>query len=95
MHPVAKLLLLAAVVFVVFWLVTRFRDRVLPEGRRRPQTGPPVPVHDLPQQVRQSIDHAIAADRTTQAIKMYRDSTGASLEQASEAIDRRARGRGR
>ena len=43
MHPFTKLLLILALIVLVFWLVTRFRDRRRPEDPM-----PPVPVSDLP-----------------------------------------------
>jgi hypothetical protein len=82
MHPFTKLLLILAAVVLVFWLVTKFRDRRVP-----PDTGAPVPVSDLPQGVRESIDHAIARGKTIQAVKLYRDATHASIGQAKQAID--------
>ena len=82
MHPFTKLLLIMALAVLVFWLVTRFRDRHVPDDAM-----PPVPVSDLPEGVRQAIDHAIAHGRTVQAVKIYRDATKASLAQAKQAVD--------
>jgi hypothetical protein len=87
MHPFTKLLLILALVVLVFWLVTRFRDRQVPDDAM-----PPVPVDDLPQAVQDSIDHALAEGRTINAIKIYRDATNASLVQAKQAIDVRSWG---
>ena len=47
MHPFTKLLLILALIVLVFWLVTRFRD--LPAAR---DPMPPVPVSDLPPRCR-------------------------------------------
>jgi hypothetical protein len=85
MHPFTKLLLILALVVLVFWLVTRFRDRQVPEDPM-----PPVPVSDLSPRVQESIDHALAEGRTINAVKIYRDATGASLAQAKQAIDVRS-----
>lgn len=85
MHPFTKLLLVLALVVLVFWLVTRFRDRQVPEDPM-----PPVPVSDLPPGVQDSIDHALAGGKTINAIKIYRDATSASLAQAKQAIDVRS-----
>lgn len=88
MHPFTKLLLILALIVLVFWLVTRFRDRQVPEDPM-----PPVPVSDLPPRVQESIDHALTEGRTIQAIKIYRDATSASLVQAKAAVDVRGRQR--
>jgi hypothetical protein len=85
MHPFTKLLLILALVVLVFWLVTRFRDRQVPEDPM-----PPVPVSDLSPRVQDSIDHAISEGRTVNAVKIYRDATGASLAQAKQAVDVRS-----
>jgi hypothetical protein len=83
MSPFGKVVLLIAVVVLVVWLVTKFRDL----GRQ--DTGRPVPVQELPQGVRESIDHQLAEGRRIRAIKIYRDATKASLPQAKQAIDAR------
>jgi hypothetical protein len=83
MSPFGKVVLLIAVVVLVVWLVTKFRDL----GRQ--DTGRPVPVQELPQRVRESIDHQLAEGRRIRAIKIYRDATKASLAQAKQAIDAR------
>jgi hypothetical protein len=85
MHPFTKLLLILVLVVLVFWLVTRFRDRQVPEDPM-----PPVPVSDLPHGVQASIDHALGEGKTVNAIKIYRDATSASLAQAKQAIDVRS-----
>jgi hypothetical protein len=82
MHPFTKLLLVLALVVLVFWLVTKFRDRQVPEDPIAP-----VPVSDLPPGVQASIDHAISEGKTINAIKIYRDATSASVTQAKQAID--------
>jgi ribosomal protein L7/L12 len=82
MHPFTKLLLVLALVVLVFWLVTKFRERQAPEG-----TMAPVPVSDLPPGVQESVDHALSNGQTINAIKIYRDATNASLTQAKQAID--------
>ncbi len=84
MTPFTKLALVVLVVLVALWLVTRFRDR-------RPQdTGRPVPVQDLPRDVRETIDHQIALGRTVNAVKVYRDATKARLVEAKHAVDARS-----
>jgi hypothetical protein len=85
MHPFTKLLLILALVVLVFWLVTKFRDRQVPEDPM-----PPVPVSDLSPRVQESIDHALSEGKTINAIKIYRDATNASLAQAKQAIDVRS-----
>ena len=84
MHPFTKLLLLLALVVLVFWLVTKFRDRQVPDSMA------PVPVSDLPPGVQASIDHAIREGKTINAIKIYRDATSASVAQAKQAVDVRS-----
>lgn len=79
----AKFFLIVLLIVAAWWMVTRFRERP------RVDTGRPVPVQDLPQGVRESIDHLLANGRTVQAIKVYRDATRASLLQAKQAIDER------
>lgn len=82
MHPFTKLLLILALVVLVFWLVTKFRDRQVPDEKMAP-----VPVSDLPPRVQESIDHALTQGKPIQAVKIYRDATSASLAQAKQAID--------
>lgn len=88
MHPIARLVLLLAVVAVVFWLVTRLRD-----GTRGDKVSFR-PVEDLPVEVQQSIDHALAHGRKVTAIKLYRQATRAPLDAAKAAIDVREWKRG-
>ena len=88
MHPIARLVLILAVVAVVLWLVTRLRDST---------RGDKVsfrPVEDLPADVQQSIDHALARGRKVTAIKLYRQATKAPLDAAKAAIDVREWKRG-
>lgn len=88
MHPIARLLLLLAVAALVFWLVTRLREST---------RGDKVsfrPVEDLPADVQQSIDHALANGRKVTAIKLYRKATRAPLDAAKAAIDVREWKRG-
>jgi ribosomal protein L7/L12 len=82
MHPFTKLLLILALIVLVFWLVTKFRD-----SQRADKGGAPVPVSDLPPGVQQSIDHALAEGKKINAIKLYRDATRAPLAKAKQAID--------
>lgn len=89
MHPFTKLLLLLALIVLVFWLVTKFRD-----SSRSDRGGAPVPVSDLPPTVQQSIDHALAEGKKINAVKLYRDATRAPLAQAKQAIDAREWQRG-
>ena len=78
MHPIARLLLLLAVAALVFWLVTRLREST---------RGDKVsfrPVEDLPADVQQSIDHALA-----QRQEGHRDQ---ALPQGHEGPARRGQG---
>lgn len=81
MHPVARLVVILAVVAVVFWLVTRLRDST------RSDKVSFRPVEDLPLEVQQSIDLALSHDRRNVAVKLYREATRAPLEAAKAAID--------
>lgn len=88
MHPIARLLLLLAVAALVFWLVTRLREST---------RGDKVsfrPVEDLPVEVQQHIDLALANGKKVTAIKLYRQATKAPLEAAKAAIDVREWKRG-
>ena len=88
MHPIARLVLLIAVVALVFWLVTRLRQST---------RGDKVsfrPVEDLPSDVQQSIDHALAQGKKVTAIKIYRQATKAPLDAAKAAVDVREWKRG-
>ncbi|MDT0215606.1 hypothetical protein Q9R29_17075 [Rothia sp. ARF10] len=88
MHPIARLVVIIAVVAVVFWLVTRFRDSA---------RGDKVsfrPVEDLPLEVQQSIDLALSHDKKATAVKLYRKATRAPAEAAKAAIDVREWKRG-
>ena len=88
MHPIARLIVIIAVVAVVFWLVTRLRDST---------RGDKVsfrPVEDLPLEVQQSIDLALSHDKKVTAIKLYREATRAPLDAAKAAIDVREWKRG-
>ncbi|KGN35013.1 hypothetical protein N802_01240 [Knoellia sinensis KCTC 19936] len=88
MHPFTKLLLIIAIAATVFWLLTKLREST---------RGDKVsfrPVEDLPLDVQQSIDHALAHDKKVTAIKLYRQATKAPLEAAKAAIDVREWKRG-
>lgn len=88
MHPIARLVLLIAVAALVFWLVTRLREST---------RGDKVsfrPVEDLPTDVQQSIDHALAHGKKATAIKLYRKATKAPLDAATAAVDVREWKRG-
>ena len=88
MHPITKLIVLIAVAALVFWLVTKLREST---------RGDKVsfrPVEDLPPQVQQSIDLALAKGKKVTAIKLYRQATKAPLEAAKAAIDVREWKRG-
>ena len=88
MTPITKLVLLIAVAVLVFWLVTRLRN-----STRRDKVSFR-PVEDLPLDVQQSIDHALAHDKKVTAIKLYRQATKAPLDAAKAAIDVREWKRG-
>lgn len=86
MHPMVKLFWILVILAVLFWLVTRFRDRKVPE-----YTGAPVPVRALQPSLISSIDHQLSQGYWMQAVKIYRDATAAPLSQAKQAIDMRRR----
>ena len=88
MTPITRLLLIVVIAVVVFWLVTRLRD-----STRRDRVSFR-PVEDLPLEVQQSIDHALAHDKKVTAIKLYRKATKAPLDAARAAIDVREWKRG-
>ena len=88
MHPIARLILLIAIVALAFWLVTKLREST---------RGDKVsfrPVEDLPPDVQQSIDHALAQGKKVTAVKIYRQATKAPLDAAKAAIDVREWKRG-
>ncbi len=88
MTPITRLLLIVVIAVVVFWLVMRLRD-----STRRDRVSFR-PVEDLPLEVQQSIDHALAHDKKVTAIKLYRKATKAPLDAAKAAIDVREWKRG-
>lgn len=88
MTPITRLLLIVVVAVLVFWLVTRLRSST---------RGDKVsfrPVEDLPAEVQQSIDHALAHGKKVTAVKLYREATRAPLDAAKAAIDVREWKRG-
>ncbi|WP_353953304.1 hypothetical protein V6K52_07745 [Knoellia sp. S7-12] len=88
MHPITKLVLIIAIAALAFWLVTKLREST---------RGDKVnfrPVEDLPLEVQQSIDLALAKGKKITAIKLYRQATKAPLEAAKAAIDVREWKRG-
>ncbi|MFC7489243.1 MULTISPECIES: hypothetical protein [unclassified Knoellia] len=88
MHPITKLIVLVAVAALVFWLVTKLREST--RGDKISFR----PVEDLPAEVQQSIDLALAKGKKVTAIKLYRQATKAPLEAAKAAIDVREWKRG-
>lgn len=86
MSPLFKLVWIILVVLALFWLVTRFRGRNIPQ-----HTGDAIPVSALAPSVISSIDHQLTSNRTIAAVKIYRDATRAPLAQAKLAIDNRRR----
>ncbi|CAN7388338.1 hypothetical protein [Knoellia sp. LjRoot47] len=88
MTAITRLLIIVAVAVLVFWLVTRLRN-----STRRDRVSFR-PVEDLPLEVQQSIDHALAHDKKVTAIKLYRRATKAPLDAAKAAIDVREWKRG-
>lgn len=90
MHPFTKLLVLVALATLVLWALGWLRNR------RAVDSGRPVPVRDLPQAVREAIDHQILVrGKKSHAVKIYRDSTKAPLSAAMEAVNVRERELGR
>lgn len=88
MTPFTKLLILLIIVGLAMWLLVKFREST---------RGDKVsfhPVEDLPLEVQQSIDHALAHDKKITAIKLYRKATNAPLDAAKAAIDVREWKRG-
>ena len=77
MHPVVKLILILAViaVAVVLW------GRVM--GRKDPQR----PLVGLTDGVRAKVSREISAGHKINAIKVYREATGAPLADAKRAVD--------
>lgn len=88
MTPITKLVVIIAIAALVFWLVTKLREST---------RGDKVsfrPVEDLPADVQQSIDLALAKGKKITAIKLYRQATKAPLDAAKAAIDVREWKRG-
>ena len=88
MHPFTKLLVLVVLVGVAFWLVAKLRES--PRGDKVSFQ----PVEDLPVDVQQSIDLALAQGKKVTAVKLYRQATRAGLVEAKAAIDVREWKRG-
>jgi hypothetical protein len=83
MGPLAKLLLLVAVVAAVWWVVTSLRAS---RGTTRTTF---TPVEELAPEVRQTIDAALARGELLGAIRHYRAATGAGLAQSKAAVETR------
>lgn len=88
MHPLTKLLVVIAIAALVFWLVTKLREST--RGDKISFR----PVEDLPADVQQSIDLALAKGKKVTAIKLYRQATKAPLDAAKAAVDVREWKRG-
>ncbi|PRY56289.1 hypothetical protein BCF74_1196 [Knoellia remsis] len=88
MHPITKLLLIVVIAVLVFWLVTKVREST--RGDRVSFR----PVEDLPLDVQQSIDHALAKGKRGAAVRLYRKATKAPQDAAQAAIDVREWKRG-
>lgn len=88
MHPLTKLVVIIAVAALVFWLVTKLREST--RGDKISFR----PVEDLPSEVQQHIDLALANGKKVTAVKLYRQATKAPLEAAKAAIDVREWKRG-
>lgn len=88
MHPITKLVVIIAVAALVFWLVTKLREST------RGDKISFQPVEELPTDVQQSIDLALAKGKKVTAIKLYRQATKAPLDAAKAAIDVREWKRG-
>ncbi len=83
MSPLFKLLLLAAAVVAVWWVVTSVR------ASRGTTATTFTPVEDLAPEVQQTIDAALARGELIGAIKHYRAATGAGLAQSKAAVETR------
>lgn len=88
MTPFTKLLILMLIVGLAMWLLVKFRES--PRSDKVTFTS----VEDLPLDVQQSIDHALAHDKKVTAVKLYRQATKAGLVEAKAAIDVREWKRG-
>jgi ribosomal protein L7/L12 len=83
MSPLVKLLLLAAAVVAVWWVVTSVR------ASRGTTATTFTPVEDLAPEVQQTIDAALDRGELIGAIKHYRAATGAGLAQSKAAVETR------
>ena len=77
MHPLVKLVLIVAVIMVVVVLWGRIM------GRRDPDRT----LVGLTDSVRSKVSHEISAGHKINAIKIYREATGAPLADAKSAVD--------
>lgn len=88
MSPLFKLLLLVALATLVWWVVTSVRNS---QGSASVTF---TPVEDLPSEVAQTIDAALARGELIAAIKHYRVATGAGLKESKTAVETRRWKRG-
>lgn len=84
MSPLLKVLLLVAVVVAVWYVVRAVRNGTGPSLRTHVSF---TPVEELPQQARQAIEVQLAQDQLVGAIKLYREATGAGLEESKTAVE--------
>lgn len=83
MSPLFKVMLLVAVVLVVWWVVTSYRNA---NGRSDLTF---TPVEELDPAVRDTIDAALSRGELIPAIKHYRAATGAGLKESKAAVETR------
>jgi ribosomal protein L7/L12 len=88
MSPLFKLVLLVALAVLVWWVVTTVR------ASRGSSSVSFTPVEDLPPEVAQTIDAALARGELITAIKHYRVATGAGLTESKAAVETRRWKRG-
>jgi ribosomal protein L7/L12 len=81
--PIVKLVLLVAVVALVWWVVSSYRASQGTTGLRF------TAVEDLPAEVRDTIDAALARGQLVTAVKHYRAATGAGLKESKAAVETR------
>ena len=78
-----KLAVIVAVILVVWWVVTSYRNA----GGRSDVTF--TPVEELAPEVRDTIDAALSRGELMPAIKHYRAATGAGLKESKAAVETR------
>ena len=86
--PLFKIVLLVAIAALIWWIVTSVRNS---KGSSSVSF---TPVEDLPAEVAQTIDAALARGELITAIKHYRVATGAGLSESKAAVEPRRWKRG-